>query len=242
MADRSRASVLSVPWRPTDVAFAVGAIIIGPVLVLNVLAALLVRSLDLSPTQETLFIRLVWLLLLEGSLVATAWFFTVRKYRVSWESLGFRPISVGRVVLWAFGAMLVAAVVNATYVYVFIERLGLGFLRPRPLPPDFTANQMVFTVFGLMAIVVAPLAEEIFFRGFVFPGLGRKLGIALGAVLSGLLFGLSHIDIGTIFPTAVLGVLFAVMYYKTRSIYASMTAHCVNNMLAVLALRATGVS
>lgn len=238
MTDQSRSSMLSVPWRPTDVAMAIVIIIAGPILVLNILAGLLTRILDLTEADETLFIRLGWLLLLEGSLLVTAWFFSVRKHRVSWEALGFRPAPVGRIIVYVLAVMGAAFLVNALYVYVLIEWLGWDFLRPQRLPPEFLANRTIFTAFGLMAIVVAPLAEETFFRGFVFPGLGRRLGVAAGAVLSALLFGLSHVDIGTIFPTAVLGLLFAVMYYKTQSIYASMAAHCLNNVLALLALGA----
>jgi membrane protease YdiL (CAAX protease family) len=221
------------------VVLAVAIIIVGPILTLNILASLLARALDLGEAQETLFIRLGWLLLMESSLLVAAWFFGVRKHGASWEALGFRPAPLGQIIVSVLAVMGAAFLVNAIYLFIFIEWLGLEFLRPQRPPSEFMADRAVFTAFGLMAIVVAPLAEETFFRGFVFPGLGRKLGVAAGAVLSALLFGISHVDIGTIFPTAVLGLLFAVMYYKTRSIYASMAAHCLNNMLALLALGAT---
>jgi CAAX protease family protein len=91
-------------------------------------------------------------------------------------------------------------------------------------------------LFAVMAIVVlAPVAEEIFFRGFFFAGLRTRWSLWPSALLSGAVFGLVHAPTGptAAIPLAGLGVGLAWLYNKTGSIYPSMLAHFLNNAIAI---------
>jgi CAAX protease family protein len=91
-------------------------------------------------------------------------------------------------------------------------------------------------VAAVMAIVVlAPVAEEIFFRGFFFAGLRTKWSLWPSALLSGAIFGLVHAPTGptAAIPLAGLGVGLAWLYNKTGSIWPCMLAHFLNNALAI---------
>ncbi len=91
-------------------------------------------------------------------------------------------------------------------------------------------------IFAVMAIVVlAPIAEEIFFRGFFFAGLRTRWSLWPSALLSGAVFGLVHAPTGptAAIPLAGLGVGLAWLYNKTGSIYPSMLAHFLNNAIAI---------
>jgi membrane protease YdiL (CAAX protease family) len=82
--------------------------------------------------------------------------------------------------------------------------------------------------------VVAPIAEEVFFRGFVFAGLYRERGLWPAVVLSSILFALVHITPTSWPPIFLLGVIFAVLYERTGSIWPAVAAHAAVNSLSFL--------
>jgi membrane protease YdiL (CAAX protease family)/uncharacterized RDD family membrane protein YckC len=87
----------------------------------------------------------------------------------------------------------------------------------------------------LAIVVLAPIAEEIFFRGFFFAGLRSRWSLWPSALLSGAIFGLVHAPTGptAAIPLAGLGVGLAWLYNKTGSLWPSMLAHFLNNALAI---------
>ncbi len=89
---------------------------------------------------------------------------------------------------------------------------------------------------AILVAVVAPLVEETFFRGFLFPALRRAIGWLPAALASGVLFGLVHAG-GTplifLLPLAVLGFVLCVLYRRTGSIVPGMGVHAFNNALAL---------
>jgi membrane protease YdiL (CAAX protease family) len=98
---------------------------------------------------------------------------------------------------------------------------------------DSTLNLIAVTI---LVAVAAPLAEEFFFRGFLFPALWRVLGWIPAAVISGLVFGGIHAG-GTpvvfLIPLAALGFLLCWLYRKTASLLPGMGVHAFNNALAL---------
>jgi membrane protease YdiL (CAAX protease family) len=92
------------------------------------------------------------------------------------------------------------------------------------------------TVLCLFAVVLAPVAEELYFRGLLFGVLKDQVGLKGGIMLSGLFFGLMHFDLLRLVPLAIGGMALAWLYQKTGSLYASITAHGVWNGLMLIIL------
>jgi membrane protease YdiL (CAAX protease family) len=114
-------------------------------------------------------------------------------------------------------------------------------LQPDQQIPEGTFDSALTVSAGFVAVVlVAPLAEELFFRGFVFGGLVDRLGVPGAAAASGLLFSLVHGQMGLILPFALIGVLLAYLYYRSGSLWPAVLAHLVYNGLAFAALNAAG--
>ena len=97
---------------------------------------------------------------------------------------------------------------------------------------------------GFAVIVLAPIGEEVLFRGFVYRGLrnsfARRLGAVAGvgaaAVLAGAMFSIVHYtdaDVLPILPVLFfLGVVFCLVYEVTRSLYATIGMHAIINTVA----------
>ena len=85
-------------------------------------------------------------------------------------------------------------------------------------------------------IVVAPTAEEFFFRGFFYRALRTRMGVLAAALLDGLLFGAIHYSgskTAVLLPVlALLGFMFCLVYERTGTLFATIGLHALNNCVA----------
>jgi len=101
----------------------------------------------------------------------------------------------------------------------------------------------------LATALLAPVAEELFFRGLVFralvrlctsvrsgPGTARTTGLVVAIVVDGLLFGLAHGEWVQLAGLALLGVVLATMTYRTGRLGMNMVTHASFNLVAVLSV------
>ncbi len=93
----------------------------------------------------------------------------------------------------------------------------------------------VFTI--LATVVLAPITEEVIFRGLIFSRLERAMPGWLAAVLSALAFGLCHGQPAWMAYAFVLGLVFAFLRLRTGSILPSMLAHFIFNGISPVAQR-----
>lgn len=94
-------------------------------------------------------------------------------------------------------------------------------------------------VFIVVLCLVAPLFEELLYRGWLLEHLGQKLGAGWGLLLSALLFSLLHGDPGGTLEFALLGLIFGSVYWKTRSVLASTAVHILWNGINICYLFAS---
>jgi membrane protease YdiL (CAAX protease family) len=83
------------------------------------------------------------------------------------------------------------------------------------------------------AVVAAPLAEETFFRGFLFQGLRQKYGWNIAALLSSSLFAAMHLELAALIPTFLLGYLLAFVYHRSNSLWPGIILHFLVNSFAM---------
>jgi CAAX protease family protein len=216
------------PARYAFLAFLVGVVaglIVGGI----VAAAAGVKSGDDSPA-----VVIVGTLVLDGALVASALMFASFVSRPRPWHFGLRPTRLKTAVGWASLGLLSFYVFSAVYaaaVHPDVEQ---------KVTETLGANRGTFGLIaaGFMVIVVAPAAEEFFFRGFFYRALRSRFPVVLAAAIDGALFGLIHFDFtGTdalllVPPLALLGFIFCLVYERTGSIYPTIALHAFNNSVA----------
>ena len=152
--------------------------------------------------------------------------------RSALHDLGLRRFAVSALGLAAatFVAYIVLAAIYSAIVSPEQEDItrDLGF-------DDSVVGAIVA---GVLIIGAAPLSEEIFFRGFMYGGLRRKLPMWAAALIAGLVFGALHYtgpdSIGVVPLLAGLGFILAWLYERTGSLWPPIALHCLNNTLAFI--------
>ena len=163
--------------------------------------------------------------------VITAYVLTAEGGPVSPATFGFRRFDV------RLAAKTVAIAFAAYYALSLVYNALIGPPCDR-LPDDLGVHDSVLlaVLAGVFVIGIAPFAEELFFRGFLFQSLRQSWGIWLAAPASGLIFGAVHFEPDKLVPLAILGTALAWVFHRTRSIWPCIFIHALNNTLAFVVL------
>jgi membrane protease YdiL (CAAX protease family) len=134
----------------------------------------------------------------------------------------------------AFGIGLVVSLIVS-------QLSGKPVSPPKQVPSDLTALGTVITV--VYAVVIAPIHEELYFRGILFRTLRDRYGFGVGATFSGLAFGLIHYAGATaslasnlvlMLTMVFTGFALAYLYERRGNIVAPMFAHATFNTIGIL--------
>lgn len=90
-------------------------------------------------------------------------------------------------------------------------------------------------IFMLIPALVAPILEEVIFRKIIFGALYKRMNFFLAAILSAFIFGIIHNDPAHILIYAAMGLVFAFLYVKTKSILTPIIVHMAMNSMTVIA-------
>ncbi len=163
----------------------------------------------------------------------------IRKYGLTWADLGLRPAErywYRRAVIVAVLLLPAVALVNGVLIPKLAEE---PFRNPQLYaiaPAGFSWSAMLTML--VMAGVVAPFAEELAFRGLLFPWLRARLGVPAAVFLSALCFATLHGAVILIPALTVVGAAFAVIYQRCGSLWPAIVAHSVFNGIMIVLLYA----
>ena len=88
--------------------------------------------------------------------------------------------------------------------------------------------------------ILAPVSEELYFRGMVYPVIRSRFGVRAALILSGLFFSMLHLDMYRLVPIWAGGIVLAYFYEKTGSLITSITAHSTWNTVMLLTMYLAG--
>ncbi len=101
---------------------------------------------------------------------------------------------------------------------------------------DGNYSFLLRTVLVLVVLFQAPLLEEPIFRGIIFRGYAKSLPLWAAIALSGAIFAIVHVNAASFIALWFLGAAFALLYHRTGSILAPMTAHFLFNATNLILL------
>jgi hypothetical protein len=168
-------------------------------------------------------------------LCATAVFFAARVLRPRPWHFGLRRAPFWPSVGWA------AAGVGGYLAFVILYAALVTPEGDQSVTEDLGADEstLALVAAGFVIIVVAPIAEEFFFRGFFYRALRSRLGIMAAAAIDGVVFGLIHYtgsDTLELLPIlGGLGFMFCLVYERTGTLYTVIGLHALNNTVAYAA-------
>jgi membrane protease YdiL (CAAX protease family) len=199
------------------------------------------NSIELENLSASMFfqvsILIFQLLLIIGLLVIipVIWYYIVNNYDLQKivKKLKLTSENIDVAFLWGIISVIIIFII---FFAIELILIALG------VDPEDLGNiqdlEKYFTPATLFILVsVQPIAEEIFFRGFLLDKIESYAGQNVAIFSTAILFGLAHMSYGKIYPVLfpmIMGVILAYIVIKTRNIYASIFAHITFNITSFI--------
>jgi membrane protease YdiL (CAAX protease family) len=228
---------LQVPWGWLEVALFVILGLIGSVVITWGMAEIAVHFFGAKPDDvfgETMSTAKSVVVLLSQAVLdglAILYLYLMLAARTDepfWPAIGWREMipSAGKIRDSALQFVAGGAVL------AFVVSFAGGFLNSKETLPieQLLQARVSILLFGVLGVLVAPLVEETIFRGFLYPVIARRLGVAAGVAITGILFGLMHAaqlwgGWGQIALLILVGVVLTWVRARTGTVAASYFVH-----------------
>jgi membrane protease YdiL (CAAX protease family) len=150
------------------------------------------------------------------------------------EAVGLRGFRAGQTA--GLSALVVVGGLVGTGVYSAIAgALGVAVQgNTADLVAGFGTGPAEMAIVFVLVGIVAPVVEEITFRGIVFPSLKAAWGTVPALLVSGGIFGVVHLQPTIAVPLALIGVALAAVFMRTRSLWSAIIAHCAFNTVSLV--------
>lgn len=211
------------------------ALLAGMIVGWHVVHGFLLDATTPQQGEGTAPLRLVLFVALAAYLAVTIAILALARWRggADWRRLvGWQPM------MWRLNDKVLWAIAAGALIYSVAVTAVLGYFYPKSqswftIPSDRKASLMLF----LLAIVLAPITEELLFRGWIYTSLRFSFGLWPALLASAALFGLAHYENTHLYALAVfpVGVALAAIRERTGSVKASMLFHAFNNFIAFCA-------
>jgi membrane protease YdiL (CAAX protease family) len=216
------------PWTSVVALIAGLAAALFGALVIGVVAVAFGADFEDQPPAVTITATVVQDLCLIGSALMFA-----RMYgRFGPADFGLRRTRLGPAIGWA----VLGWVTFLVFTAAFVALVGADPNEDR-LPTELGVDESTAALIAvaILVAVVAPVAEEFFFRGFFFTALRNWRGVWPAAIGTGVVFGAIHgssADAAFLLPLAFFGFVLCLIYARTNSLYPCIALHCANNSIA----------
>jgi membrane protease YdiL (CAAX protease family) len=138
------------------------------------------------------------------------------------------------------GAVAGIALILLSSLVILIESSWLGIRvvtnNPFVYSPRLSHQAPLWALVALVGavVVLAPVAEELLFRGLLFGGLATRVGPGAAAVISAVVFGAAHLDWSLFLGLSLAGLVLNGLYWRHRSLWVSTVAHATLNGVSVM--------
>ncbi len=184
-------------------------------------------------TQPSPWFLLFSQLIKAMALLAAIWWLALKRLRLSWQVLGWRRCE-RRWLAWAVILAIAGFALRLLLSKYWITVLP-GWAKFLHSLYVWRTDQLLATVsLMVMTIVITPIAEEVFFRGFLFQWMATHRPLWVAMLFSSLIFGASHIVPPQMISAALMSLLIVWLYWRSQSLWPSIVCHVLNNAFGVV--------
>jgi membrane protease YdiL (CAAX protease family) len=166
-------------------------------------------------------------------LILGVYFIALRPKRLSWSEVGIKRFAAKDwKIIVIFSVILM---VGALIIMVLTSFLGNSWENSKTEAMQQNVTFFTVLIAFISAAIISPIYEEIFYRGFLYRWLRTRIGF-IGAILfSSTIFTIIHIPTYNAMPVNFFsGIIFALAYERTNSIWPSVIIHGLTNGIMVL--------
>ena len=215
-------------------AWTVGGFYLGQLLILGVLWLLRWLSVDFSGFDETLFSAVVTAVCYVAALaivVGVPWL--VWRNRTTMKDVGLQRLPTWSELGLAPAGFVAYFIVSAIVMYV-VTQLVPAFDSQQVQEIGFSqlSTRFEYMLAFLTLVVIAPVAEEVLFRGYLYGKLQKYVPWWGAAIVTSILFGLAHGQWNVAIDTFVLGMFLAMLRTVSGSLWPAIVLHMIKNGIA----------
>ncbi len=205
------------------------------------IGALLASLLRTSATNQppSVWRMVLGVICFQGVALVFIWRF-VREHEVSWKTAFGFGNTPGRAVL--FGAVATVLFVPLGFA---LQAASVKMMTMLGVDPEAQKSVQAIShatawhevaAFAIITIVIAPLAEELLFRGILYPAIKQAGFRGLAHWGTAAVFALIHFNLATVLPLFALALVLTMLYEMTGNLVASITMHTLFNTFNLVAL------
>jgi len=190
--------------------------------------------IDYYKDTEYLYNPLKKIVLGVGSLIFILWYGykkTGNPLKMVFPLKRFNPLFILFLVLFFLGSQQLLVFVNKWVDHVLPPPAWFWELFNKIFENDFG-----FAGAFVKVVLIAPVTEELIFRGIIMHGLMRNYSKTSAIFFSGLLFALFHMNPWQFPATFILGILLGYLMIRTNNLLLCITGHALNNLLVLLSI------
>ncbi len=167
------------------------------------------------------------------------WYIVVAMYMIIFVEGTFRQ-RFWDAIRWCWPRTTWPVLIPLGMILVSLQALEKFFRLPKHIPmEEFLSTPLAAVLTGIFAVSFGPFMEELFFRGFLYPVLARRLGLIAGIVLTSIAFGLIHaaqlaFAWGLVLVVFLVGLVLTIVRARTGSVGSSFVVHVAYNATLVL--------
>ncbi|RIW32542.1 CPBP family intramembrane metalloprotease [Bacillus salacetis] len=166
-------------------------------------------------------------------LLGGIYFIALRPKKLSWSEVGVKPFQMKDWKLIILYSIILLA--GAVIIVVLTSFIGNTWENSKTEAMQQNVTLVTVLLAFVSAAVISPIYEEIFYRGFLYRWLRTRVGFKGAILLSSLIFTIVHIPTYNVMPVNFFsGIIFALAYERTGSIWPSVLVHGLTNGTMVL--------
>lgn len=194
---------------------------------------LIVRPIYSRLLDNDLYAGTLMGLTIAVTLMAGVYFIALFPKKLSWSEVGVKsfPLKDWSIIVIYSVILLVGAVL----IMVLTSFIGNSWENSKTEAIQQNISFLTVFIAFISAAVISPIYEEIFFRGFLYRWVRTRIGLMGGLLVSSSIFTIIHIPTYNAMPVNFFsGIIFALAYERTNSIWPSVLIHGLTNGFMVL--------